>query len=83
LQLAGLSAEERLTVTRERNRDHSRKSRQRKKAFINGLQKQVDDLGVFKLLVEQAGDPISMHTADDRVRAFPSASLPACGPPCV
>lgn len=65
---AGAPTDDKLSVTRERNRDHSRKSRLRKKEYITGLQRQVDDLGLYKLLVEQAADPICMNTADDRVR---------------
>lgn len=33
--------EERLKLNRERNRDHSRRSRERKKALVEGLKKQV------------------------------------------
>jgi hypothetical protein len=58
--LDGLTAEERLVLTRERNRDHSRKSRIRKKAFIEGMKKQVDDLKIFQMLAEDAGDLISI-----------------------
>lgn len=36
-----ISPEERLRKSRERNRDHSRRSRERKKAFLEGLKKQV------------------------------------------
>ncbi|CAM9273459.1 unnamed protein product [Phaeothamnion confervicola] len=61
-----LTAEEKLDRSRERNRDHSRKSRQRKKVFIEGLQKQVKELGAYRMLVEQAHDLISMHSADDK-----------------
>lgn len=36
-----ITPEERLRKSRERNRDHSRRSRERKKAFVEGLKKQV------------------------------------------
>lgn len=39
--LQDLLPEERLRRSRERNRDHSRRSRERKKAFVEGLKKQV------------------------------------------
>lgn len=64
--LDGLTAEERLVLTRERNRDHSRKSRIRKKAFIEGMKKQVDDLKIFQMLAEDAGDLISIHFGNEQ-----------------
>ena len=39
--LRDLTPEERLKLNRERNRDHSRRSRERKKAYVEGLKKQV------------------------------------------
>lgn len=45
--------EERLKLNRERNRDHSRRSRERKKALVEGLKKQV---GAF-IPVVAAGRP--------------------------
>lgn len=65
---ANLTAEEKLCITRERNRDHSRKSRLRKKMFLEGLRRQVADLTAYRLLVEQATDLISLHSADEKVR---------------
>lgn len=62
-----LSVDEKLIKSRVRNRDHSRKSRQRKKAYVEGLQQEVEGLGLFKSLVEQCADPISVNTADNRV----------------
>lgn len=44
--LQDLLPEERLRRSRERNRDHSRRSRERKKAFVEGLKKQVCCCGV-------------------------------------
>ncbi|CAM9637614.1 unnamed protein product, partial [Laminaria digitata] len=56
--------EERLKLNRERNRDHSRRSRERKKALVEGLKKQVSELGPYRLLVEEAHDLISAHSTD-------------------
>lgn len=89
---ASSKAEDRLTVTRERNRyawlpsrglhpsathsclslspthrDHSRKSRERKKFYIEGLKKQVEELSAYKMLVEQAGELVSMHNPDEHI----------------
>lgn len=36
-------------------------------AYVKGLQQEVEGLGLFKSLVEQAADPIAITTADDRV----------------
>ncbi|CAM9826292.1 unnamed protein product, partial [Ectocarpus sp. 13 AM-2016] len=61
-----LTPEERLERNRIRNRDHSRRSRQRKKALVEGMKNQVTELGAYRMLVEQAHDLISAHTTDDR-----------------
>ncbi|CAM9602569.1 unnamed protein product, partial [Ectocarpus sp. 8 AP-2014] len=61
-----LTPEERLERNRIRNRDHSRRSRQRKKALVEGMKDQVTELGAYRMLVEQAHDLISAHTTDDR-----------------
>ncbi|CBN77046.1 conserved unknown protein [Ectocarpus siliculosus] len=50
--------------SREKNRDHSRRSRQRKKAQLEGLKQASIDLGPYRMLVEQAHDMISVHSAD-------------------
>ncbi|CAM9585021.1 unnamed protein product [Ascophyllum nodosum] len=61
-----LTPEEKLERSRIRNRDHSRKSRQRKKAHVEGMKKQVMEMGAYRMLVEQAHDLISAHTTDAR-----------------
>lgn len=48
-------------------RHHSRKSRQRKKVFVETLKQEVAELTVYKLMVEEAGDMVSMHRAEDKV----------------
>ncbi|CAN0066747.1 unnamed protein product, partial [Ectocarpus sp. 12 AP-2014] len=50
--------------SREKNRDHSRRSRERKKAQLEGLKQASIDLGPYRMLVEQAHDMISVHSAD-------------------
>lgn len=45
-----ISPEERLRKSRERNRDHSRRSRERKKAFLEGLKKQAGAVEVAGVL---------------------------------
>ncbi|CAM9889692.1 unnamed protein product [Ascophyllum nodosum] len=62
--LRDLTPEERLKLNRERNRDHSRRSRERKKAYVEGLKKQVSELGAYRMLVEEAHDLISAHSTD-------------------
>ena len=48
-------------------RHHSRKSRQRKKVFVETLKQKVAELTIYKLMVEEAGDMVSMHRAEDKV----------------
>ncbi|KAF0690496.1 Aste57867_18121 [Aphanomyces stellatus] len=50
--------------SRERNRDHSRKSRLRKKAFVECLKTEVKQLQMYKDLCEQNADLIAMVSLD-------------------
>ncbi|CAK4668388.1 hypothetical protein AeMF1_004258 [Aphanomyces euteiches] len=61
--------------SRERNRDHSRKSRLRKKAFVECLKTEVKQLQLFKDLCEQNPDLIAMVSLDqERKVTFLTAS---------
>ncbi|CAM9955117.1 unnamed protein product, partial [Ectocarpus fasciculatus] len=56
--------DEKARRSREKNRDHSRRSRERKKAQLEGLKQASIDLGPYRMLVEQAHDMISVHSAN-------------------
>ncbi|RHY88176.1 hypothetical protein DYB35_006411 [Aphanomyces astaci] len=61
--------------SRERNRDHSRKSRLRKKAFVECLKTEVKQLQMYKDLCEQNADLIAMVSLDqDRKVTYLTAS---------
>ncbi|ETV98112.1 hypothetical protein H310_08856 [Aphanomyces invadans] len=61
--------------SRERNRDHSRKSRLRKKAFVECLKTEVKQLQMYKDLCEQNADLIAMVSLDqDRRVTYMTAS---------
>ncbi|OQS03479.1 hypothetical protein THRCLA_04219 [Thraustotheca clavata] len=51
--------------SRERNRDHSRKSRLRKKAFVECLKQEVKQLQIYKDMVDQNPDLIALVTTDN------------------
>ncbi|EQC40052.1 hypothetical protein SDRG_02707 [Saprolegnia diclina VS20] len=62
--------------SRERNRDHSRKSRLRKKVFVETLKQEVKQLQIYKDLVDQNPDLIALVTADhDRKMLYATASF--------
>ncbi|OQR86811.1 hypothetical protein ACHHYP_09927 [Achlya hypogyna] len=62
--------------SRERNRDHSRKSRLRKKAFVECLKQEVKQLQIYKDLVDQNPDLIALVTMDhDRKIIFVTAAF--------
>ncbi|CAI5721896.1 unnamed protein product [Hyaloperonospora brassicae] len=50
--------------SRERNRDHSRKSRLRKKEFVESLKHEVGQLQVYQQICEQCMDCIALVTAE-------------------
>lgn len=52
--------------SRERNRDHSRKSRLRKKVFVENLKQEVKELRVYKQICEQCLDMIAVVSCDTR-----------------
>jgi hypothetical protein len=64
-----LSEEERAALakeekSRERNRDHSRKSRQRKKEYVENLKQEVQQLQIYQQICEHSQDLIAMISAD-------------------
>nr|CCA20678.1 conserved hypothetical protein [Albugo laibachii Nc14] len=50
--------------SRERNRDHSRKSRLRKKEFVENLKHEVQQLHIYQELCEQCSDLIAMLSTE-------------------
>lgn len=50
--------------SRERNRDHSRKSRLRKKEFVESLKHEVGQLQVYQQICEQCMDCIALVAAE-------------------
>lgn len=65
----GLNEEEKAALlkeekSRERNRDHSRKSRLRKKEFVESLKHEVQQLQIYQQICEQCLDLIALVSAD-------------------
>lgn len=52
--------------SRERNRDHSRKSRLRKKEYVENLKQEVQQLQIYQQICEHSQDLIAMITADPK-----------------
>lgn len=50
--------------SRERNRDHSRKSRLRKKEFVESLKHEVNQLQIYQQICEQCLDLIALVSQD-------------------
>ncbi|DBA05334.1 TPA: hypothetical protein N0F65_007496 [Lagenidium giganteum] len=61
--------------SRERNRDHSRKSRLRKKEFVENLKVEVEKLQIYQMMCEQCLDLMALVTSEpSAVFLFTSSS---------
>ncbi|CAM9236965.1 unnamed protein product, partial [Ectocarpus sp. 12 AP-2014] len=58
---SGMSAEIRLERSREQNRQSSKKARIRRKGEEESLKHEIESLQVFRLLVEEGPDMMSIH----------------------
>ncbi|CAM9332482.1 unnamed protein product, partial [Scytosiphon promiscuus] len=61
---SGADGDDKTSAKRLKNREHSRRSRERKKARMESLSDMAEVLGPLRVLVEQAWDMFSVHSPD-------------------
>lgn len=61
---AAMTAEEQLKWSRQQSRDHSRRSRLRRKQLEENMRCEVQKLSMFRALIEESGQLISLHSTN-------------------
>jgi PAS domain-containing protein len=64
-RVCDMSPDERLEWSRMQSRDHSRKSRQRRKQIEQDLREEIDQLQSFRTLIEDSFQLVSIQSLDD------------------